>query len=303
MKCSFCDKDAVAYIRYNGTHLCKDHFNRFFEKRVRLEFREEIMIKRPVSLGVAVSGGKDSSVALYETHKIFGKRRDVKIIAITIDEGINSYRPKTLISAINLANKLGVEHHIVKLEERYGITMDSVAQEGKLSPCSYCGVFRRRLLNDISLNMKIDYLITGLNLDDTAQSIIMNFARGDIERLGRMGPHFRIKEGLIPRLQPLRRIPEKEILLFAILNGIDFSHDVCPYADSAIRNEFRESIDKWEERTPGTKFAILNSYDKIREILDTNITDDIHVNRCRICGAPSAGDICKSCAMEMELKR
>ncbi|MGC8546326.1 MAG: TIGR00269 family protein [Thermoplasmata archaeon] len=303
MKCSFCNRDAVAYIRYNGTHLCQDHFNRFFEKRVRLEFREEIKIDRPVTLGVAISGGKDSSVALYETHKIFGKRRDVRIIAITIDEGINSYRPKTMVSAISLANKLGVEHHIVKLEERYGITMDSISKEGTLSPCSYCGVFRRRLLNDISLDMKVDYLITGLNLDDTAQSIIMNFARGDIERLGRMGPHFRVKEGLIPRLQPLRRIPEKEILLFAILNGIDFSHDVCPYADSAIRNEFRESIDKWEERTPGTKFAILNSYDKIREILDANITGDINVNRCRICGAPSAGEICKSCAMEMELKR
>lgn len=303
MKCTFCQKDAVAFIRYNGTHLCKDHFNRYFEKRVRLEFRNELSIDRPVTIGIAISGGKDSSVALYETARIFGRRKDVRIVAITVDEGIAGYRPKTMQSAVSLTRKLGIEHHIVKLEDKYGITMDSVSKNGELSPCSYCGVFRRRLLNDISMDLEIDYLVTGLNLDDTAQSIIMNFARGDVERLGRMGPHFKTKDGLVPRLQPLRRIPEKEILLFAILNNIDFSHDVCPYADLAIRNEFRESIDRWEERTPGTKFAILNSYDKIREILDRDNPGRINVNRCKICGAPSAGDICKSCSMEMELKR
>ncbi len=302
MKCSFCNKDAIVHIRYNGTHLCQDHFNHFLEKRVRLEFRNEISITKPTTIGVAISGGKDSAVALYETNKIFGKRKDVKIIAITIDEGIEGYRPKTIVAAKNLTKKLGVEHHIVKLKDKIGLTMDSISQNGKLSPCSYCGVFRRRLLNDISIEFNVDYLVTGLNLDDTAQSIIMNIARGDVERMNRMGPHIRVKEGLVPRLQPLRRIPEKEVLLFAIINNIDFSHETCPYADMALRNEFREAIDKWEERTPGTKFAILNSYDKIKSTFELYGDKNMQINRCKICGAPTAGEICKKCSMEMELK-
>ncbi|MCL4412954.1 MAG: TIGR00269 family protein [Candidatus Thermoplasmatota archaeon] len=300
MKCNSCGRESVAFIRYNGTHLCQEHFNRYVERRIRLEFRNELTIKGDTKIGVALSGGKDSAVALYETKKIFGNRKDVKIIAITVDEGISSYRPKTMVSARKLAERLGVEHHIATVEEKYAVTMDKVAEKGELIPCSYCGVFRRRLLNDLSLDLKIDYLVTGLNMDDTAQSIIMNLARGEVDRLGRMGPHLRAKEGLIPRLQPLRKIPEKEVLLFAILNGIEFSHDTCPYANFALRNEFRDSIDRWEERTPGTKFAILNSYDRIREILDHNILPNM--NKCKICGAPTAGEICKSCTMKREME-
>lgn len=300
MKCSFCKSDAVINLRYNGTHLCDSHFTKFFRKRVNLEFRNELKIKEPLKLGVALSGGKDSSVALFETNRIFGKRRDLRIIAVTIDEGIESYRPKTLVAAQNLAKRLGLEHKIVKIKDRFETTMDHISSEGRLAPCSYCGVFRRKLLNDVAIESHVDYMITGLNLDDTTQSIVMNFARGEIERFERMGPHFRTKDGLVPRLQPLRRIPEKEVLLYAILQDIEFSHATCPYADRAIRNEFRESIDSWEERTPGTKFSILNSFDKIRGIVLPPA--EAVMSRCRICGSPTSGDICKSCQFEMELR-
>jgi uncharacterized protein (TIGR00269 family) len=299
MNCSFCKREAVTRIPYNGTYLCDIHFNKFFQKRVNLEFRKELEIKGPIKLGVGLSGGKDSSVALFETKRIFGRRKDVEIVAITVDEGIETYRPKTIAAAKKLTEKLGIRHVIVQVEDRYATTMDKISMNGELAPCSYCGVFRRKLLNDVALEEGVDYMVTGLNLDDTAQSIIMNFARGDASRMGRMGPHFRSKEGLIPRLQPLRRIPEKEALLYAILEDIPFSHDTCPYADRAIRNEFRESIDLWEERTPGTKFSIVNLFDKIKDAIPT--TDGQQMGKCRICGAPTSGEICKSCQFKMEL--
>ncbi len=301
MKCSFCDRNAMIHIRYNGTHLCKEHFNRFLEKRVRLEFRNQLKIEGPTKIAVALSGGKDSSVALYLTHKIFGKRRDVSIEAITIDEGIEGYRSKTLQSARQLTEKIGVKHTVISFKDKFGITIDEIAKKGGLLPCSYCGVFRRKSLNDLSVDIDADYVVTGLNLDDSVQTVIMNMARGDLDRLERLGPHFRKKDGLIPRLQPLRKIPEKEVLIYAISNSIPFSHAECPYAGDAIRNEFRESIDKWEERTPGTKFAILNSFDQIKALLEMN-ENRVEMQRCKICGAPSAGEICKSCAMLMELK-
>lgn len=301
MKCSFCDRNAIINIRYNGTHLCREHFNRFLEKRVRLEFRNQLEIDGPTKIAVALSGGKDSSVALYLTHKIFGKRRDVSIEAITIDEGIEGYRSKTLLAAKQLTEKIGVKHTVVSFKEKFGITIDEISKKGELLPCSYCGVFRRKSINDLSVDIDADYVVTGLNLDDSVQTVIMNMARGDLNRLERLGPHFRKKDGLIPRLQPLRKIPEKEILVYAIANSIPFSHAECPYASEAIRNEFREAIDKWEERTPGTKFAILNSFDQIRNILEMN-EDHAEMQKCKICGAPSTGEICKSCSMLMDLK-
>lgn len=300
MRCTFCKEESIILLRYNGTHLCNDHFIRYFQRRVNLEFRNEVKIRGPTRLGVAISGGKDSAVALFETFRIFGKRKDVRISAITVDEGIRTYRPKTLTSAESLVKRLGIEHSVVRIGDKFGTTMDDISGGSRLAPCSYCGVFRRKLLNDFGMEKDIDYMITGLNLDDTAQSIVMNFVRGDVERLVRIGPHSISKEGLIPRLQPLRRIPEKEVLLYAIVQGLEFSHEVCPYAGRGIRNEFRDSIDIWEERTPGTKFAILNSFAKLKGFIP--IEDATKMGKCKICGSPTPGDICKSCAFEIELK-
>ena len=299
MKCSQCKNEAVTFLKYNGSHLCDKHFIKFFQKRVNLEFRAELRITKPVKIGVALSGGKDSSVALHETKRIFGMRKDVSIIAVTIDEGIDSYRPETMRTAASLTAKLGIEHRILRIEDAFGVTMDDVSQGGRLTPCSYCGVFRRKLINGAGIEEGLDYMVTGLNLDDTAQSMMMNLVRGDIARIGRMGPHSISKDGLVPRLQPLRKIPEKEVMLYAILQGIDFSHATCPYGDRAIRNEFRESIDRWEERSPGTKHSIVNSVDKIKALIP--LESDIRMGKCKICGSPSPGDICQSCAFEKEV--
>ncbi|MGC8617725.1 MAG: TIGR00269 family protein [Thermoplasmata archaeon] len=300
MQCSLCNNEAVVFLKYNGSHLCDKHFIKFFQKRVNLEFRNELKIRKPIRIGVALSGGKDSSVALYETHRIFGKRPDVSIVAVTIDEGIRSYRHETIKAAESLTKKLGVEHRILKFEDNFGTTMDAVSEGGRLAPCSYCGVFRRKLINSAGIDEGLDYMVTGLNLDDTVQSVMMNFVRGDIARMGRMGPHNTVKEGLVPRLQPLRKIAEKEVMLYAILQGIDFSHAECPYADRAIRNEFRESIDKWEERSPGTKYSILNSFDRIKSLIPDEA--DVKMGKCKICGSPTPGDICQSCLYKQELK-
>src|SRR3989475_2579400 len=86
----------------------------------------------------------------------------------------------------------------------------------------------------------LDYVATGLNLDDTAQSILMNVARGDVEKLARMGPHETRQPGLVPRIQPLRMIPEKEVYLYALLRGIEFHDATCPYAERAQRGRFRD---------------------------------------------------------------
>ncbi|MEM0134209.1 MAG: hypothetical protein QXU18_03140, partial [Thermoplasmatales archaeon] len=120
MKCSLCKGEAVIFLKYNGSHLCDRHFIRFFQKRVNLEFRNELKISKPTRIGVALSGGKDSSVALFETHRVFSKRPDVSIVAITIDEGIKAYRQETITTAKSLVKRLGVEHRILKIEDTFG---------------------------------------------------------------------------------------------------------------------------------------------------------------------------------------
>lgn len=296
VRCSKCNQNAVTFLRYNGTHLCRGHFVEYVEKRVKKEMRKQLTIDSNTVIAVGLSGGKDSSVTLFLLKKILEERRDVELHAITVDEGIDRYRPDSINKARELTRRLGVEHHIVRFKDEYGIDMDEIASLSRdKTPCAYCGVLRRRCLNKVGRELKADYIATGLNLDDTVQSIMMNFTRGDVERLARLGPHIKVQPGLIPRIQPLRCIPEKESYLYAILESIEFHDGTCPYADSALRNDFREIIDMLEERSPGSRFSILASYDAIAPLLRQNFPP-AKLQICK-CGEPSLSGRCKSCEL------
>ncbi len=176
-----------------------------------------------------------------------------------------------------------------------GKTMDEIASKhDELGECSYCGVFRRLCLNKKSKELGVDKLVTGHNLDDMAQSILMNFANGDVKKLARLGPHKKIQPGLIPRMFPLRVIPEKEVALYAILKNMEYHDGECPYSIRAYRGVFRDIIDDLEYRNPGTRHSILNSYDNIREILLDKFPP-VGLNSCRECGEPTSQNICKAC--------
>jgi uncharacterized protein (TIGR00269 family) len=286
----------VTFIRYNGTHLCKEHFTEYVERRVKREIRRQ-RIGNFRKIAVALSGGKDSSLALYLMHKIFSPR--VEIHSITVDEGIVGYREKTISLAKSLCNRLKVPHHIVSFKETMGLTMDEIAKR-ESSLCTYCGVFRRATLNREARRIKADVLVMGHNLDDFAQSILMNFVNADLEKLARLGPHERIQEGLVPRLLPLKLIPEKECFLYAILNRLPTSMDQCPYAFSA-RARIREMIDDLEEVNPGTRHSIVQSYDVIKPLL-LNLFTPAKLKYCKSCGEPTVSEICKACSLLEKLR-
>lgn len=299
-QCFKCDGRAVTFLRYNGTHLCRGHFLDYVEKRVKKELRRQLDVSPGIVIGVGLSGGKDSSVALLLLSRILGERKEVDLHAITVDEGIEGYRPQSLDKARRLTRRLGVPHHVISFREEFGQEMDRiVSQLNGRTPCSYCGVLRRSCLNRAAKRIGASVLATGLNLDDTVQSILMNFTRGDVERLARMGPHRKVQPGLVPRIQPLRAVPEKESYLYAMLEGIEFSDDECPYADLALRNEYRRIVDELEDRSPGTRFSILSSYDAIAPLLRERYPP-ASLHECE-CGEPTVGESCKSCELLSEI--
>jgi len=296
MKCDHCSRDAVTFIRYNGAHLCDRHFMSYTEKRVRREVRKEIDLRPGDRVAVAVSGGKDSMVALHMLESTFRDRSDIEIHAITLDEGIEGYRPPSVGIVRSFCRERGIQFHLRSFEGDLGVTMDEAAplSEG-CSPCTYCGVFRRRLMNDEARSIGASYLATGHNLDDMAQSVLMNFVRGDVERLARLGPHRRVRPGLVPRFHPLRMIPEKESLLYAIVAGIPFHDGTCPYWEAALRKQYRDVVDELEMRSPGTRFSILASYDRLRPMLDAGVRP-AELREC-VCGEPTLGERCKACEL------
>ena len=304
-RCS-CGKKAVIFRRYEGKFLCKNCFCQSIEKKFKRTVRKGNMIQPGDSIGIGVSGGKDSSVALYLMHKIISPRRDMELVAISIDEGISGYRPKSLEIAKRFCKKLGIKHKIYSFKKELGKTLDVKTknmEKHKGEACTYCGVARRYILNKASRELKCTKLCVGHNLDDETQTIFMNYIRGDLSRASRVASvtdaSTKKKKGFlfIPRIKPLREIPEKEVALYAMLKGLELDFDECPNA-SGIRFEVRDFLNNLEEKYPGIKFAVLETFDKIAlSIRDSIEEKEGEIKECKICGEPSSHDICKTCEL------
>jgi len=266
-------------------------------KKFKDTIRTNKLMERGDHIVCGVSGGKDSLVLLYLYDKLREKLQ-FELTALTIDEGIAGYRDLSIPFVRKACKDLGVDLHIRSFKEDYGYSLDEVTtMKERLGACSYCGVFRRNILNRHARELGADRLALGHNLDDEAQVILMNLLRGDVSRFGRTGTFYRdVHPKFVPRIKPLREIPEKEIVLYAILNGIDFDFEECPYAPEAFRDDVRDFLNEMEEKRPGTKHSLLKTYDKIYPIMNERFTPE-SISTCEVCGEPSISSLCKKCEM------
>jgi uncharacterized protein (TIGR00269 family) len=256
---------------------------------------------------VAVSGGKDSVTLLHILTKIEKAFPDAVLSAVTVDEGIKGYRDEALKVAMKNCQKLGVEHVVTSFKEMYGYELDEIVDmirkrgEKGLTPCSYCGVLRRRALNTTAREAGVDKLATAHSLDDETQTILLNIIHGDALRIARGKPVLTVTHPkLVQRVKPLCKVPEKEIAFYAYLRRIEFQSIPCPYAQTALRSDIRTMLNRMEEKHAGTKFAVFRSIERIRPALEA-MAEEAKLQDCRICGEPTVGELCKPCQMLQEL--
>jgi uncharacterized protein (TIGR00269 family) len=300
MKCSLCDGRAIFTQRHSGLHLCKEHFVEGFERGVEETMACSSMVKEKEKIAVAVSGGKDSTALLFSLHRILANR-DVELVAITVDEGIAGYRDDTIKAAKSIAGQLGIELHIFSFREEYGYDLDEMVQGKKVAPCTFCGVFRKHCLNKAAKRLGADRLATGHNLDDEAQSVMMNYLKGDFERLMRFRP-WRAQPGLVPRIKPLRAVPEKEIALYCMVNGVFSESRECPYAGLSLRADVRDMMNRLESLFPGTKQSTVRGFEKMTARAQSSYAQ-MQLASCRQCAEPCVKQLCKACELLEQLKQ
>ncbi|MEM3400182.1 MAG: TIGR00269 family protein [Candidatus Micrarchaeia archaeon] len=299
-----CSRLAVAYIPYSGRNMCRRHFMDFFERRVFRTIRKFRLFRPHARVAVALSGGKDSSVALIMVKKLASEKKfPLEIVAISVDEGVGEYRRSLLKNARSLCEKLGVEHVVVSFKEELGIAIEDIAgisREKRESTCTYCGVFRRYLLNKTAREMGCECIVLGHNLDDLAQTFIMNMLRNEPDRLVRLGPKAGVvsHKKFVTRVKPLIETPEKEVAVYAILSGIPLKFMPCPYAHEAYRSEVRNFLNMLEENQPGTKYRLLNSFMVVKEALSHS---EGNPNECIRCGELTNAEVCKTCELLCKL--
>jgi len=340
MECDKCGDDAIHHAAYSGGHLCGEHLCRSVEKRVKRRVREDDLLdpdatpENPDRWVIGLSGGKDSVALTHILDDVFGKDRRVELLALTIHEGIEGYRDESLDACVELTADRTLRHEVVSYDDEFGVRMDDVVEKDpeNMAPCAYCGVFRRDVLERYAAEFDADKLLTGHNLDDEAQTALMNVLQGDVRQVAKhfdasLGPFDEREETdeFVPRAKPLRDVPEKEIALYCHVRDLPVHMAECPHAEEAYRGEIRSLLHDLEENHPGTRHSIMAGYEEISGIVADRYRGDAGgtgdegaesgekdeggnagpdgdggrptLRECERCGSKTSRDVCRKCRL------
>ncbi len=303
--CTKCGNENIVIKRkQSGQNLCQDCFIESIEKKVIKTIKREKLLDKGDKVLVALSGGKDS-VATLEILNSYRERNFIELCAVTIDEGIAGYRQDGVDIAINHAKRLGIEHKVVSFKESLGITLDEIMQIPEhRGSCTYCGVFRRWIINRAAREMNATKIATGHNLDDESQAIVMNYLEGNLNNLTTLGAKTESKSPLFtPKIKPLREIPEREIGLYALSKGLDIHLAGCPYAQESFRMEIGNILKDLSIEHPTIMYSTLKGFDKLKPIIKNELQNSFEHNNCEICGEPSSKKLCRACTFIEEIKK
>lgn len=305
-----CDKcgmrPAEIYQPHSNKKLCKECFIEDVRNRAINEIKRWNMIKNDDIVMMALSGGKDGYVLLDVLGNYFSKSN--KLIGLNIIEGIHGYnKEEDAKYLVKTAKEYGVDVIVTSIKDYIGYSMDEIYEKSRSSksaftPCTYCGASRRRIMNYYAREMGATKLATAHNLDDEAQTAVINLMKGDINSLLKQHPNTNVVEDdmLVKRIKPLRKIYEWENASFTFIKNFHIQQTECPYIELAptLRAKVRRELYKYERENPGVLIRFMETLDLLLDyIYQDKVTTKL--NRCIKCGEPTTlgRNICKLCEL------
>jgi uncharacterized protein (TIGR00269 family) len=298
-RCTLCSEPPVIRLPEPDRYLCAAHLIADVEGRAARTIRERELIKPHDRIAVAFSGGKDSTALLVILSRFLPAWEDVSLVAITVDEGIAGYRDDTIRAAEGVTKKLNTEQVCISFTDLIGNDLDTLLIGRETQACSVCGILRRKALSVAAHKAGATKIATGHNLDDEAQSVLMNTLRGDLPRLVRTSDADS-HDCFIPRIKPLAGISEKEIAAYLFVQDMFPFLPECPYTRHALRLEVRTMLSAMEQKHPGTMRNLIKSKRAIEKNVDWRTISE-PIRRCRECGDPCSGELCQVCMLRKSL--
>jgi tRNA-5-methyluridine54 2-sulfurtransferase len=303
MKCSQCGGLAVINMRQHRLRLCAEHFVQWFATMTQRTIEKYDMFGPADRVLVAVSGGKDS-LALWDVLLGLGYQAEGLYIGLGVDEGIG-YSHKSL----EMCRRFVADHHphaclrVVDVAGAYGQsipTLARVTQRGRGKPCAVCGLVKRHVMNRLAREGEFVAVATGHNLDDEVAVLMQNTLHWQAGYLARQAPVLDERDGLARKVKPFVRFYERETAAYALLRGIDYIYDECPFAKGATTNLYKSLLNELELHSPGAKQQFYLEFLRARASGQVAFA---HVDRgelhpCARCGQPTtAGEQCAFCRL------
>ena len=116
----------------------------------------------------------------------------------------------------------------------------------------------------------------------------------------RQSPVLHGNSGLARKVKPLCRIYEREMLAYALLRGIEYIYDECPFSVGSTSIYYKQLLNKLESDRPGAKQSFYLSFLEARRsglFVEREIIQ-AELHPCTNCGQPtSAPGLCSFCRM------
>jgi len=241
------------------------------------------------SVLVAVSGGKDS-LSLWEILRRLGYRTEAVYIHLGIDRNGYSDASEHRIEAF-AAQRDDAVYHVVNVREEYG---RSIPELGRIrrgrKACALCGLVKRHVMNRMAYQGGYAAIATGHNLDDEAAVLFQNTLHWQVGYLARQAPVLPCTHPKLARkVKPLCRMYEREMAAYALVRGIDYIYDECPYATGATTLFYKELLNQLESRSTGAKQQFYLSFLQARR--EHGIFGEqaaaVELGECEHCGQPT----------------
>ncbi len=303
MRCRKCPQKAAIHMPHHHLPLCREHYLEWFIEQTDRCMHKYGMLTHQERILVAVSGGKDS-LSLWDVLWRLDYPADGLFIGLGVDEG-TGYSARSLELTRRFAEERGLRLRVVDFPQVYGKTIPELAhhtRRGQVRPCSVCGIGKRHIFNQAALEGGYDILATGHNLDDEAAVLFSNLLNWDIDQLDRQSPVLLSRDGLVGKIKPFCRFYERETAAYALLRGIEYIEDECPFAVGNHTNTNKVLLNQLEAQQPGAKLNFYLGFLQVKKggwlaaAQQKQAHADLHP--CPTCGQPTTnpGD-CAFCRL------
>lgn len=301
MFCHRCDQPAAIRMKQHRLQLCKEHYLEWFVEKTQAAIERYHMFKRDQRVLVAVSGGKDS-LSLWDVLWRLQVPADGMYIHLGI-EGEGGYADASEAACRRFAAERGLALQVVRIRERYGKSIPQYARLkkwGKERPCAVCGMAKRHIMNQAAIDGGFNVLATAHNLDDEAALLMLNTMNWNVEMLRRQSPVLEEGGGLPRKVKPFCRFYERETAAYAVLRGIEYIEDECPFAGGSTQLYYKGILNQMESEHSGYKINFYTNFWNARQqLFGQKVYHDPSLGHaCPNCGQPTTAEgVCAFCRM------
>jgi tRNA-5-methyluridine54 2-sulfurtransferase len=304
MKCRKCSQVAVINMRQHKLALCEAHYLEWLPAQTQRTIEKYHMFTPEDKILVAVSGGKDS-LSVWDILLKLGYQADGMTLQLGIDEGIGySDQSHAYIEKFIHDFYPQAVLHTVDVKATYGASIPEIAARHDRAgerPCAVCGLIKRHEMNRIAYELGYNVLVTGHNLDDEASVLWGNLFHWQIEALARQSPVLPAdRPGLARKVKPLCRFYERDMAAYALLRGIEYVYDECPFAVNASTLRNKATLNDMEQEQPGTKMQFYAGFLTARErgLFTLPGAEQRPLSNCLRCGQPTSTQrLCAFCKL------